>query len=332
MRYLVQFPAGWDGLVSQLLQSSLTGFRPVFADDSAIMFDAKATFGQVDDLPFAKNLFLVWISAPRRNVGKTIGQLAATVPPAIRPRKPDPAGFRVMVHIDGGLAPVEVTVRSQLERSLATRTGQRVQSRGGNREYWVMGRRDLDQLLLLERLPRRRKLPTRKGALAPELAAALVMAGGPHPEDRFLDPFAGSGALTLARSRQPARSITYGDVDLANLRADLPGELLRDRRVRTIDDDALILPSIGDHTIDAIVTDPPWGEYEELDRPYPEFAAAMATSLRRVLADGGRLVLLSTRRNQDLITDALGEAGFRLGPAFQILVNGHPASAITAVV
>jgi hypothetical protein len=337
MRYLVQFPAGLAPLVGRALTGLCDGFTEVYADDSALVFDSSTRFAAVDEIELAKNLFVVWATAGRppqaggRALDRAVGRLSDSVPAAIRPTRPDPAGFRTMVQIDGQLTPVDRSTRDRLEVALASRTGQRVQSRGGNTEYWVMGRRDHAELMLLQRLPRRRKAPGKAGTLSPELAAALVLASDPRPTDTVLDPFAGSGALLLARSRRPSRGLVYGDHDLSALRPDLPESLTSHRRTRLLSDDALALPSLDDASVDAVITDPPWGEYAELDRPHPDFAAAMAASLARVLVDHGRLVVLVNRANTDVLTAALAGSGLDPDPPLQILVNGHPASVLVAV-
>lgn len=328
MRYLVQFPAGLSLLVGRALSQTCAGYREVYADDSALVFDTSTRFARADEVEVGKNVFVVWASAPRRNLAKTVARLTDAIPAAIRPNRPDRNGFRTMVQIDGALTGLDRGTRTRLESALVARTGQRVQSRGGNTEYWVMGRRDHDELWLLERLPRRTKPSGRAGALSAELAAALVLASDPRASDVFCDPFAGSGTLVLARSRRPARSLVYGDRDLAGQRDGLPAELLADRRVRLVDDDALELPSVPDRSIEAIVTDPPWGEYEPLDRPYDEFVGAMAASFRRVLSASGRLVLLTSRRTADEAATAFDRAGLPVTDQLAVLLNGHPVTVL----
>lgn len=338
MRYLVQFPAGLGPLVARLLTHRVTGYREVYADDSALVFDTGTRLTSADEVEVAKNVFVVWASVPRparaegRSLAHAVTRLADAVPPAIRPQRPDRAGFRTMVQIDGRLTPVDRSARSRLESALATRTGQRVQTRGGNTEYWVMGRTDLPELLLLQRLPRRDKAGKgpKAGALSAELATALVLASDPQPTDVFCDPFAGSGALVLARSRRPVRALLYGDRDLAALRPTLPEELTGSRAVRLLDDDAFTLPSLADASVDAVVTDPPWGEHEPLDQPFPQYADALAAGLARVLVDRGRLVVLVNRSNAVVLGEALAAHALAVADSLDILVNGHPASVLVA--
>ena len=105
-----------------------------------------------------------------------------------------------------------------------------------------------------------------EGSVSVELAAMLVAASRPAAADVFLDPFAGSGSLVAARLQYPAKQLWYSDLHLREHRADLD-DLVRSKRVRLIAEDALTLPSFADRLLDMVVTDPPWGEYEDLGRP-----------------------------------------------------------------
>jgi tRNA G10 N-methylase Trm11 len=112
-------------------------------------------------------------------------------------------------------------------------------------------------------------------------------------------------------------------------RADLPARLADARRVEILDEDALVLPSIADGSVTAVVTDPPWGEHAELDVPYEDFAKAMVTNLERVLHPRhGRLVLLLGRRVAYRVSSVWDSSPLRLRDSYDILVNGHPASVL----
>lgn len=157
--------------------------------------------------------------------------------------------------------------------------------------------------------------------------ALLVAGSGPTPSDVFLDPFAGSGAIVRARLRWPARKVIYNDIQLAAHRADVRG--LATQGCVALDEDALVLPSVASGSVDAIVTDPPWGEYGDGFRDYSKFASDMAASLTRVLDRAhGRAVLLVNRRNTAVVEEAFSRAGLRLDAPVEILVNGHPATVV----
>lgn len=186
------------------------------------------------------------------------------------------------------MAAVPSGSRSRLERVIAKQTGGRINARGGNGgEFWVIGRRDLDQFLFCERLPTVVRGKPARGAWAPDVSTLLVLASGPRPDDVFLDPFGGSGSLISARMAWPSRRLIYSDVAAAEhppqWAAHGAGGARRPGSIDVLAEDARALPSIEDGAVSVIVTDPPWGEHEQLDVPYSDFAAAMPAGLDRVL-------------------------------------------------
>jgi predicted RNA methylase len=329
MRYFVQFTAGTGGLVQDALAARLDRMSVAYADDSAMILDSGTAPPTVAAIPFLKNAFLVIATTERRDLAKSVGRLSQVLRREQFRPVPDSAGrFRLMAHLDGGLVPIEPRARGALERAVARHTGARLEPRGMGQEYWVVGRSGLPELLFGARLPKAPRPPTAKGALAYELAAMLVAASQPTPEDRFLDPFGGSGALVAARAELPARSLDYSDLDLDRHRRALAAARLP-KRVRLLAEDALTLPSIPDGGVDVIVTDPPWGEHEDLDRPFPDFAAEVGKSFARTLHPvRGRYVLLVNRRNADPMRDGLAAAALPPAAEHPILVNGHPATVL----
>jgi len=168
-----------------------------------------------------------------------------------------------------------------------------------------------------------------RGSLNSDLSNLLVKASSPREDDVFLDPFGGSGSIVAARIETGYWSVAYSDIRLAELRPQLPARIQSARGVQILDEDALRLPSVPDGNVTSIVTDPPWGEYEDLDIPYEQFAERMMKSFDRVLMHrGGRLVLLLSRRSAKVITPLWGPSNLQLVKSLDILVNGHPASVL----
>jgi 16S rRNA G966 N2-methylase RsmD len=330
MRYLIQFPAGTGDLILDAIYPYVGNFKVHYQDDSAMVFDSSAVEGRVADIPFAKNSFVVIASTPRGGIDKGVGQLGRFATSAkFPPSSLRNSRFRTMIQIDGGLSAVDRRVKAGLDRAISARTGQRIEPRGMCQEYWVIGRTGLGELLLCARLPKHRRAPKAKGALSYELSAMLVAASRPSARDVFLDPFAGSGSLVLARAESDANQIWYSDICLREFERDFPRELYADRRVDFLDDDALTLSSVPDGQVDVIVTDPPWGEYDDVGMPYVEFARAMVKSFGRVLhKPKGRFVVLTSRKTAATMEREFVKGGFSINSAHEILVNGHPATVL----
>lgn len=330
MRYLIQFPAGTTPLVERAVQEDFANVKIEYGDDSALVFESSTRIKKADAVPYAKNVFVIHSRTPRRNsLASGVKRIASELRDLRVPRTPP--GFRLMYHIDGQLQSCEPGARQALERAVASASGLRLTPRGQCQEFWVIGRRESQDLYFAQRLQSAESRPRAKGALSVELSALLVAASLPSPNEVFLDPFAGSGALVLSRTRTPAKSIIYNDLALREHRTAFPPALSRNRNVLLLSEDALELPSIETGSVDVVVTDPPWGEHDEEVGDYGKFSQRVAASLARVLIpEAGRAVVLVNRRNEDVLADALEANGFEVFDGTQILVNGHPATAIRA--
>ncbi|WP_051046965.1 TRM11 family SAM-dependent methyltransferase [Nocardia asiatica] len=330
MRYYVQFNAGLGELIMSSLRQDLKRVKVVFQDDSSAMLDSGARAEDVAGISYLKNAFLV-LGETKRGAGLP-GAIQALTSQLKRPEfirlAPKKRPFRIMATVDGELVGLPRDGKSRLENAIAARTNGRVEARGSGVEYWIIGRRELGTFLFGLKLPKKKGAPTPKGALNAELAEMLVRAVPPKHEDVFLDPFAGRGSLVLARLKYPARRIIYSDIDYRIFKRDFQPELARTKRVQFMSEDALDLPSIADKSVDVVVTDPPWGEYEELDASYDEFAVNVARSLDRVLKPSGRFVVLINRRQEGILQTAFHKYGLETSAIHQILVNGHPASVL----
>lgn len=127
-------------------------------------------------------------------------------------------------------------------------------------------------------------------AIRPTIAHALVRLSQPRADDVFLDPFCGSGTILSERLSLPHHVVLGGDSDaqaLAVAAQNTSGQ------AQLAQWDAGALP-IESASVDAIVTNPPWGNQIAVS----DSAALYLAFLRevvRVLRPGGRLVVLSDR-------------------------------------
>jgi 23S rRNA G2445 N2-methylase RlmL len=166
-----------------------------------------------------------------------------------------------------------------------------------------------------------------RAALLPTVAHALVLISDPRPQDRFLDPFAGSGTIVTERASLPATSVTGLEVDrhVAYVaQANLTGG------ARLVVGDARSIP-LDAGSIDVIVTNLPFGRQILDDDAIPDLYAATAREIARVLVDGpdGRVVTLTTRVPE--VINAMAGAGFTAEVVSALGLNGQRPSVVRFV-
>lgn len=320
--------AGLGDLVDASVTQDLKADR-VYADDSAMMIDTTVSASKIARLGYLKNAYRVIGSVPRRGaMQRSLDELARRASGWELTGGKQP--FRVMFSEDGQLASVPPRARSRLEEAIARKTRGTVSRRGGRgEEYWVLTRRDLDEVLLTSKIDLPKAGQQAPGALRPDLSNLLVGAAGRRTTDVFLDPFGGSGALIAARLGSPLQQAIYSDLHYGSRSGPrVDAALQRSRQVTLLSEDARTLPSVDDHSVDVIVTDPPWGEFTELQADYDDFIDAVLTSFDRVLTADGRLVMITARRLVGATLQSWKAHRLIVDATHDVLVNGHPATVI----
>jgi len=157
------------------------------------------------------------------------------------------------------------------------------------------------------------------GELRPEFAHLMCCCGQPAQDSAILDPFAGYGSIPIQILRHfPFGKLYVSDNDPEKVR--LLKQLLP---VKAQCMDALSMTGVINNSIDLIITDPPWGYYENIE-DIALFYESMLKEFKRILKPGGRAVILSARKEE--FAQALRQSGaFSIESTIHTLVNGKKA-------
>jgi 23S rRNA G2445 N2-methylase RlmL len=131
----------------------------------------------------------------------------------------------------------------------------------------------------------------RPGSLKPPVAAAMLMLGGVRPGMRVLDPCCGAGTILIEAGVMGALPIG-GDIEVeaaAASRANFSNAAVRALMAVW---DARRLP-LDDESVDAIVTNMPWGRQVTIQPASDEFYATVCGEMERVLRPGGCIAALA---------------------------------------
>lgn len=158
-------------------------------------------------------------------------------------------------------------------------------------------------------------------ALRPTVAAALVRLSRPADDDVFLDPCCGSGTIAVERGYFPARRIIAGDISpeaLTSTRQNVAGQGVA--VVETYHWDARRLP-LDARSVTAVVTNPPWGGQIDPGTGLAAFYRDLLAEIKRVLAPGGRAVVLSERRRE--VEEACARLSLRCEALCTVSLHGQ---------
>ena len=286
--YYSTCPTGLEKLVARLASRSIRGFSLQRALPGAILYTAAALTPNCGGF---HNTYLVLSQIPRsRHVAFAAQRFAADrslmhqADQTLSRRKV--RSVRVMFMEGNQLCTLRGDVRSQLERPIRAA---RIERETPESELVVLQRPEGMAFLLL-RLTRgentRHQLA--KNELPAQLAWCMAALAQPRRGGSFLDPFAGSGALPLARAQFPDAQCL--------LAFDLDGEKVRQMKKRLPDmacverQDAFTLDErLQKGSVTELVTDPVDAFSER--RP-AQYYLDMLRIFEYLLAPGARLVIL----------------------------------------
>jgi 16S rRNA G966 N2-methylase RsmD len=333
-KYLSTFVSGMGDPVSDALRDRFPDLKVRQLFDGLVVYDTLTKQQVIAKLPFVTNSFIVvqqFASTRRDSLEASIdkilksGDLSRCLHIGSRGV---PGTFRVVTSIENELVGVQRSHLEQLEKKIGRELGL-IQSRAkAMHEFWVMKRSEgiTYFCLRISRVSTQDKARGR-GALRPQLAYLLVLLSEPKEQQLFLDPFCGSGSIPLARC-ELSRTGLIAASDLSaqhvhDFKAQVAVLKLK-KRIVVRREDACNLSRYNDEVVHAIVTDPPWGQYEELEDPLQLYSRFML-EFERILRKGGVLVLLVA--NTEILNQFFEtyRGQLKIESAYSILVSGKKA-------
>ena len=158
-----------------------------------------------------------------------------------------------------------------------------------------------------------------KGELRPEIAYLMCCYAGINEGAVVLEPFCGYGSIPIQLEKRFKCSKIYAsDIDEEKVNRLSPSDKLAVQK-----SDAFDLSHIPDNSIDAIITDPPWGLWENIPN-IQDFYNKMFVSFQRVLKTQGTMTILSARTKE--LEAAAATQGLKIQKSLHTLVNGKKAT------
>ncbi|MFN2269488.1 MAG: methyltransferase domain-containing protein [Anaerolineae bacterium] len=130
------------------------------------------------------------------------------------------------------------------------------------------------------------------GSLKPPVAAAMLALAEVGPGMRLLDPCCGAGTI-LIEAAQIGAVVQGGDCDPDAVTAARANLSAAGVSVDVREWDACALP-LDDGAFERVVTNLPWGREVQIDAAFEAFYRRVCAEMRRVLAPGGRIAVLTS--------------------------------------
>lgn len=270
-KYIATFPAGTFLIIAKYLKSfSLNNFKIIDNDESSVMFLSDLNAERLIEIRFFTNVFVV--IEDKAEIKKLVKG----------------NHFRLIYIKNGEPTAIESSAKLKLEQQIIKDYSLQPNARLSRNDFYVIKRKDRPELFTL-RLPRAKfkREELLKGELRPELANILCLAAGVKAKQTVVDMFAGTGAILYEAVRGfGVKHAVAIDSNHVSNRHELAQ--IKWHKANSTDKIDFIKPG----SVDRIVTDPPWGEYDkvaDLSGLYKGFLLEAA----RILRPGGVIVILS---------------------------------------
>lgn len=340
--FYVTVPAGIERLLPAVFSTLALPAFEVLRTGSGYAELRSASGGEVlCDTGIFNNVFKVIKAWPSGKSGfaSLVDKLERTIPDLNTGPEDQGRTFRVRYSLANQFSSVDRQLMARAERCISSSSGLVPDRLNPDVEFWFLIRSEGPAWFLRLVKPSQKIVQPAAGELKAGMAKLLCAAAGAafRAGQSFAehirlacDPFAGSGAIPAALySLYPEARILAGDLDPEKV------ETMRLRFANTpleiVSSDACRLEVLNDASVDLIVTDPPWGQWDadlwkdggRLEDLYKD----MLTEFSRILASSGVAVVLTGAKKEFEDAFALQKELKAVEPLrTDLLVNGKKAA------
>ena len=344
MIYYASFIPGLQEIIASVLSERLDDAKIIFMFEGAVVFETSCSYDKLNFFCF-NNVFAVIdtqendnsfsaSSAPEAHIKKIIfllktekaGRVSVINISLLKTSAKSIKTFRLICSVENKPASINEKIKQEMEKILAGYSGLEVDRRGGDTEFWFLSRRE-GFSFFMKRLSPNDKKNVRAGELSPQLAWTLCRIAGLKHGETAADPFCGYGSIAGAACKHFhidkffASDIDSRCIEITHARRELKGS----KRADIFQSDfRKVMSLIREETVDAIITDPPWGMFKEAAIPLVDFYREMCAVFARLLKVNGRAVILTAAKSE--LENAAASSSFEINKTTPILVSGKKAA------
>jgi tRNA (guanine6-N2)-methyltransferase len=342
--FYAAFIPGLQNLIADVIKERLSDVKIHKLLDGAVLFETATDYDKLNFFCFNNIFAVIDIIEHADNDVKPRAALEKHIKAAIKNNSAHEVicnnnkkihTFRIVASAENVPAAIDEKIRTDAERYISRFSGLKVNRSLPDTEFWFLFRSEKNQnnfSIFMKRLTLRPswEKTLHKGELPPPLAWTLCRLARLVHSDTVMDPFCGYGSI-------PDAALKYFHIKKFiacdnNREAALYTKAKFNKRKKEdfifYESDFFALPSFtAVKNVDAIVTDPPWGEYKEINKS--AFYKEIFDVFHKLLKEGGRVVLLCTN-NDDFVKDV--PEPFKLEGKTPILLSGKKAAIFQYIV
>jgi len=338
--FFAAFIPGLQNIVAQVIEERLADVKIRKLLDGAVLFETETTYDKLNFFCF-NNIFAVLSIMEGVNASNAIEKhikafvnrdsscvKESSVADEIIARNSGKfKTFRIVTSIENKPAAIDDKLRAEAEKMISRLSGLKVDRALPDTEFWFLFRSEAQGgnfSVFMKRLTIRPswEKTLHKGELPVPLAWTLCRLACLSHSDTVLDPFCGYGSIPETAMKHfhitdfiacdnDKKAVSYTNMRFKK----------RKEGFTLYQTDFEKLPSlVPEKSIDAIVTDPPWGYYEEINKN--RFHEKIFEVFAKLLKQGGRAVVLYA--NDESLLRASSDC-FKPEKTVPILLSGKKA-------
>lgn len=323
--FISSFITGFQSVAAKDLSARFPGIKILNLFDGLVHYKFDGDSHELEKIIYFNNTFFVL----KTMKGKSLNfpALVGTVCSSKNYFLVNKGTFRIRFIQENQFAKVDKNLTRRAEEYVLSNSKLKIDRLSPTNEVWFSIRRE--GFAFCGELITKREFTEKnlnKGELRPEIAYLICCFANIKKDDTILEPFCGYGSIPvqLAKKFRFAK-LFISDSDETKVKLTAKRKQISSATEGLIDyrtADALALPHIEDNSISLVITDPPWGFYEDIG-DIRIFYKKMFKSFSRVLTQNGRALVLSARKEE--IEDCAQECGFEIKDSLHTLVNGKKA-------
>lgn len=321
--YVSSFITGFQDVVKKDLVERLPSCKIISIYDGLVHYQYAGNSRDLEKIIYFNNTFFVlktW-----KGKGLNFPSMVGAVSSEKKYYLINKGTFRVRFSQENQFAKVDKNIARRAEETVLQNSRLTLDRLSPTTEIWYSIRREgfafCGQLITKREFTEKN---LNKGELRPEIAYLISSFADIQKDDVILEPFCGYGSIPVQLVKKFHFSKLYvSDIDNKKISMNSQKKQLKNNPCLDLRQaDAFNLSHIEDKSINLVITDPPWGFYEDIG-DVKTFYKKMFASFDRILKDEGRMVILSARKEE--LEEVVSELGYKIEACLHTLVNGKKA-------
>ncbi len=320
--FVSSFITGFQSVIEQDLTKRFKNLKIINLFDGLVHYRFDGDSRELDKIIYFNNTFFVLKTM--KGKGLSFPSLVGSVCSGKNYFLVNKGSFRVRFQNENQFAKVDKNITRRAEDYVLQNSKLKLDRLSPTNEVWFSIRRE--GFAFCGELISKREFTEKnlnKGELRPEIAYLICCFADIQASDTILEPFCGYGSIPVQLAKKFRFEKLYvSDLDSERATQTAARKQLSAPNIECCTADATVLSHISDKSINLVITDPPWGYFEELP-DIEGFYKKMFASFDRVLTQDGRMVILSARKEE--LERTAAAAGFKIKNSLHTLVNGKKA-------